>query len=205
MVLWYLICHKGSKRCKSSHISKNGNIELLKLLNFQWRRFKVLYLWECSGFFISNSIIVSFKRLQVCNHSPIYPSVKTNMALIISGPISLNLLLEEGRQAPILNNRLVVVFRVWDPHHLHFPIFIGESQMDLFMTILCGNLHIGYLNQFLEGHLRVEVCVKEFENRIDILVGDIMLGLHLCVEIIKLIESGVSILISVIRLLPELL
>lgn len=150
IVLGNLTGNEMSKRSEGTHVPKDSDGDLFQLLHFQRGRLEIFDVGKCSGFIISNFVIVAFERFQVLDNSPIYPSMETYVSHIISIKGCWNFLFELTWVMSIIDNRLIVLFRSRDPHYLHLPVDVSQSNMDLLMTWFDGDLYLGHFYEFLE-------------------------------------------------------
>ena len=131
--------------------------------------------------------------------------MKPNMPNIISRIRPLNLRIQIKRKPAILHNRLPIFFRRRDPHNLHFPINISQSQMYLFMSFLNSNLNLGNFNQFLKCDTFISINIIKLMDRFDIILGDVMFRFHKLEVGYELFEGCYAIIICVICSLEEVL
>lgn len=120
------------------------------------------------------------------------------MTNIVGSVFSCLLVLELKGKPSKLNDRFVVFLRSRDPHHLHLPIFVGQSQVNLLMSRLHCYFYLRNFNQLFQSDLLIPVRVKETMNILNILFGDIMLRLHESEIVHKLLHSCNPIIISIV-------
>lgn len=130
--------------------------------------------------------------------------MEPQMANIVSADYCLSPLVQTGREMPKLDNRLLVVLRVAHPDHLHLPISVSQSQMDLLVArLVVQNFDLGNRDQLLHGDTAVRVGVEHIHSILDGLNCDIVFRFHESIVSGKLFHCSGAAVIGIERIPKE--
>lgn len=132
--------------------------------------------------------------------------MESHVANIVGGCNCIHFLIELRWEMTVVDNRCVVGIRSSDPHYLHFCLSTGESKVHLTMPRFNQiNIDPGNIHKLPQHNLAISIGIKYLKSFLHILQCYVVFWLHLLIVGQELLNSGITIVISIIGLVEECL